>query len=224
MTRILFGPLLVLVFVSSAVVLSSSQLARKNTLNLPAAPDRHANVELPAYFAEPGHNHDNTPSDNPLTDDGATLGRVLFYDTACRPITRRRARRAMNRRTHFPIRSTSARDFTALRRIVARCRWSTSVITSVRDSSGTKGRAISKRWCCSLSKAASRWDRTFSGPLRFWRTTRCIPRSSGVPSETVRLPKASREGTRAIRPIHRVLPVTIRRGARPRTIGAGRLR
>jgi cytochrome c peroxidase len=81
MTRILFGPLLVLVFVSSAVVLSSSQLARKNTLNLPAAPDRHANVELPAYFAEPGHNHDNTPSDNPLTDDGATLGRVLFYDT-----------------------------------------------------------------------------------------------------------------------------------------------
>ena len=36
--------------------------------------------------------------------------------------------------------SPSARDFTALRRIAAPCRWSTSAITSVRDSSGTNGR------------------------------------------------------------------------------------
>ena len=28
-----------------------------------------------------GQNHDNPPPDNPLSDDGATLGRVLFYDT-----------------------------------------------------------------------------------------------------------------------------------------------
>ena len=25
--------------------------------------------------------HDNTPTDNPITNEGATLGRVLFYDT-----------------------------------------------------------------------------------------------------------------------------------------------
>jgi cytochrome c peroxidase len=36
---------------------------------------------LPGHFNQPGRNDDNTPPDNPLTDDGATLGRVLFYDT-----------------------------------------------------------------------------------------------------------------------------------------------
>jgi len=78
MTRILIGPLLVLVFVLSAAVLSPSATS---TLNLPATPYRYANVELPAHFTQPGRSHDNTPPDNPLTDDGATLGRVLFYDT-----------------------------------------------------------------------------------------------------------------------------------------------
>jgi cytochrome c peroxidase len=81
MTRILFGPLLILVLVLSAAALSPSCLATKNTLNLPATPYRYANVELPAHFTQPGRNHDNTPADNPLSDDGATLGRVLFYDT-----------------------------------------------------------------------------------------------------------------------------------------------
>ena len=81
MTRILVGSLLVLVFVLSAAALSPSRPAAKNTLNLPATPYRYANVELPAHFTQPGRNHDNTPPDNPLSDDGATLGRVLFYDT-----------------------------------------------------------------------------------------------------------------------------------------------
>jgi cytochrome c peroxidase len=80
MTRILIGPLLVLVFVLSAAVLSPAPAA-KSTLNPPATPYRYANVELPAHFTQPGRNPDNTPADNPLTDDGATLGRVLFYDT-----------------------------------------------------------------------------------------------------------------------------------------------
>ena len=35
----------------------------------------YANQPLPSYIAK-----DNTPADNPLTDSGATLGRVLFYD------------------------------------------------------------------------------------------------------------------------------------------------
>jgi cytochrome c peroxidase len=80
MTRILLGALLVLVFVSSAAALLPSHAAR-NTLNLPATPYRYANVELPAHFTQPGRNLDNSPPDNPLSDDGATLGRVLFYDT-----------------------------------------------------------------------------------------------------------------------------------------------
>jgi cytochrome c peroxidase len=80
MTRILFGPLLVLVLALNAVALSSRPPAKSN-LKLPATPYRYANVELPAHFTQPGRNYDNTPPDNPLTDDGATLGRVLFYDT-----------------------------------------------------------------------------------------------------------------------------------------------
>ena len=80
-TRFLCGPLLVLVFVLTAAALSPSRpAAGSNTLNLPATPYRYANVELPAYFTQPGRNQDNTPPDNPLSDHGATLGRVLFYD------------------------------------------------------------------------------------------------------------------------------------------------
>jgi cytochrome c peroxidase len=61
-------------------VLAPSRPAAKSILNLPATPYRYANVKLPAHFTEPGRN-DNTPPDNPLTDHGVTLGRVLFYDT-----------------------------------------------------------------------------------------------------------------------------------------------
>jgi hypothetical protein len=35
----------------------------------------YANQQVPPYIAK-----DNTPANNPLTDAGATLGRVLFYD------------------------------------------------------------------------------------------------------------------------------------------------
>ncbi|WNJ16981.1 cytochrome c peroxidase [Pontibacter sp. G13] len=37
----------------------------------------YSNQPIPAYI-----NQDNTPSQNPITDAGATLGRVLFYDKA----------------------------------------------------------------------------------------------------------------------------------------------
>lgn len=81
MVRFLCGPLLVLALVVGAAALSVPRAAAKSTLNLPATPYRYASVELPAHFSEAGRNHDNTPPENPLTDDGATLGRVLFYDT-----------------------------------------------------------------------------------------------------------------------------------------------
>ena len=81
MIRILIGPLLVLVFVSIAAVLSPSRPSARSILNLPATPYRYADVKLPAHFAQPGRSDDNTPPDNPLSDHGATLGRVLFYDT-----------------------------------------------------------------------------------------------------------------------------------------------
>jgi cytochrome c peroxidase len=48
---------------------------------LPDKPYRYADLDLPAHFkTEFVRRFDNTPDDNPVTDHGATLGRVLFYD------------------------------------------------------------------------------------------------------------------------------------------------
>lgn len=53
----------------------------KQTPNLPSTPFNYANITLPGYLTTPPINgQDNTPTANPITDAGATLGRVLFYD------------------------------------------------------------------------------------------------------------------------------------------------
>ena len=50
-------------------------------LNLPLTAYNYANQLLPGYFySAPVSEQDNTPATNPITDWGATLGRVLFYD------------------------------------------------------------------------------------------------------------------------------------------------
>src|SRR5215216_6302664 len=50
-------------------------------LNLPSTPYNYANQPLPAFLLLPNiAGQDNTPADNRVTDWGATLGRVLFYD------------------------------------------------------------------------------------------------------------------------------------------------
>ncbi len=46
---------------------------------LPDQPNAYAELTLPAHL-ESVLATDNTPADNPLTDAGASLGRVLFYD------------------------------------------------------------------------------------------------------------------------------------------------
>jgi cytochrome c peroxidase len=52
------------------------------TLRLPEVPYRYTDLALPAHFTHPGaQRFDNTPADNVTTNEGATLGRVLFYDT-----------------------------------------------------------------------------------------------------------------------------------------------
>jgi cytochrome c peroxidase len=64
-------------------------IADANPLNLPDIPFNYSNIVLPPHLTSnvligPGQNaavdNDNTPENNPTTDDGATLGRVLFYD------------------------------------------------------------------------------------------------------------------------------------------------
>lgn len=50
-------------------------------LALPAAPFSYADANLPGYYFRGNTgDRDNTPADNPITNWGATLGRVLFYD------------------------------------------------------------------------------------------------------------------------------------------------
>ncbi|MFO0613800.1 MAG: cytochrome c peroxidase [Polyangiaceae bacterium] len=52
-----------------------------SVLDLPDTPFSYSGVQLPAHFQSSlDAQRDNTPADNPITDAGATLGRVLFYD------------------------------------------------------------------------------------------------------------------------------------------------
>ena len=48
--------------------------------NLPETPYNYSNPSFPDTFTPYVFGFDNTPSDNIITDDGVTLGRVLFYD------------------------------------------------------------------------------------------------------------------------------------------------
>ncbi len=47
---------------------------------LPATVFNYSNISTPAHIASALPAVDNTPAGNPITNDGATLGRVLFYD------------------------------------------------------------------------------------------------------------------------------------------------
>ena len=61
---------------------TSAKPSTERTLRLPDKPFRYADIDLPAHFKTlAAQRFDNTSSGNPLSDDGATLGRVLFYDT-----------------------------------------------------------------------------------------------------------------------------------------------
>ena len=62
-------------------VLQTGETSVSQALALPPTPDNYALPSLPAHFLTPQVvAQDNTPTDNPVTDHGATLGRVLFYD------------------------------------------------------------------------------------------------------------------------------------------------
>ncbi len=48
--------------------------------NLPSIPFNYSNPNFPETFTPYVFGFNNTPTDNPITNDGVTLGRVLFYD------------------------------------------------------------------------------------------------------------------------------------------------
>ena len=70
-----------LVLGSLAVILGAFTFAAAGTPTLPATPVDYAGIALPSYLdAPPVRAEDNTPAGNRITNAGATLGRVLFYD------------------------------------------------------------------------------------------------------------------------------------------------
>ena len=75
----------VLLFACTA--LTGSAFAQGPDPVMPASPDNYSSVTLPAHFFQNGPpgvpsvvGQDNTPGFNPISDAGAALGRVLFYD------------------------------------------------------------------------------------------------------------------------------------------------
>jgi len=76
--------LLTTVFLSILIACTKNDITNSssgNILNLPSTLYNYANIVLPSYLnTQPILNEINTPGTNPVTDNGATLGRVLFYD------------------------------------------------------------------------------------------------------------------------------------------------
>lgn len=74
---------LLLTFVAIAIAFTARN-ANAQTSSVPTLPTTTYNYEdpdLPRHFLRRQiANRDNTPRNNPITDEGATLGRVLFYD------------------------------------------------------------------------------------------------------------------------------------------------
>lgn len=63
--------------------LVSPEESLSQNLHLPSIPYHYADVILPDFLSDfPGRREDNMPEDNVITDWGATLGRVLFYEKA----------------------------------------------------------------------------------------------------------------------------------------------
>ena len=71
-----------LVALALVAVLGAFTVRVSGTPVLPATPYDYDGIALPSYLdVPPIRGEDNTPASNPVTDAGATLGRVLFYDT-----------------------------------------------------------------------------------------------------------------------------------------------
>lgn len=80
--------------ISLCLLIAFSEAVEANEIDIPNLPEQHlnyANQVLPDHlinnhfstqmrFQRAAISLDNTPTDNPITDAGATLGRVLFYD------------------------------------------------------------------------------------------------------------------------------------------------
>ncbi len=71
--------LLLTLSLATTLLLAAFSVQISGTPTLPDTPLNYANIALPAHLDTLGI--DSSPTNNPITDAGATLGRVLFYDT-----------------------------------------------------------------------------------------------------------------------------------------------
>ncbi len=69
-----------IVVLSLFVIMMSFTVVDFFTPDLPSVPFNYSNITFPSDVINNLSQMDNTPSNNTITDDGATLGRVLFYD------------------------------------------------------------------------------------------------------------------------------------------------
>lgn len=80
------------VSVEQTLLVTISPITQQSLLTLPESQFNYANIVLPQHynvnafannfpFQSAAITSDNTPDNNPITDHGATLGRVLFYET-----------------------------------------------------------------------------------------------------------------------------------------------
>ena len=78
--RSLLAAICFLALCSAKPAARSQQPVAARELHLPAIPFRYSGSDVPEHIRRSVAPLDNTPRNNPITDPGATLGRVLFYD------------------------------------------------------------------------------------------------------------------------------------------------
>lgn len=82
--RLIFIKLIILLPIIASLSLTLAWAQAPDPITepaLPSTPFEYANINLPNHFNTPQLAAiDNTPANNPITNAGATLGRVLFYD------------------------------------------------------------------------------------------------------------------------------------------------
>ncbi len=71
----------VVLLLLATFITAAARYADYSCVVLPTLPFNYAAIAFPTDVVNNLANMDNTPVDNPITDAGATLGRVLFYDT-----------------------------------------------------------------------------------------------------------------------------------------------
>ena len=156
MKRCVFAGLVVLgasVLSLAAVSGQQAPAPTSRTLGLPEVPYRYSLLNLPSHFNQPAAlRFDNTPADNPVTDHGATLGRVLFYDT----------RLSANNTISCGSCHVQSHAFVDPNRFSKGFKGGLTDrhamnLVNLRyhpraGSSGTSGAATSKRWCCCRSQ------------------------------------------------------------------------